>query len=599
VKTTKYCLVVAIILWLSFGLVLTSCKQKRSQVVSPTQITQSKMESSMIESVVINEISLDRSFYFPSEPVVITIKLDSVITQPVSADLKIFILHRADVVDELGQTITLSGGGQTVQMTYQPGSDAPRGYGIDFCFTTDTGKQLACGATAFDVLNHWTQTPRYGFLSEFSPGRSDSSKVMDILTRFHINGLQFYDWMYRHDQLLTDHDPYVDPLGRQLSRETVNNLISAAHERHIATMPYTAIYAASIPFFEKHPDWALYEANGTPNYFGENFLVYMDPRPDSPWMDHLLDQFDQVLEQTDFDGIHLDQYGDPKESFDSQGNKFDLAGPLAASINKTKELVRSHDLQGTVVFNAVTNWPIETVASSDQDFIYIEVWPPYIWYDDLHNLITQAQHLGGGKPVVLAAYVDPSHEPNVRIIDAIIFASGGGHIELGEYYGMLADPYFPKYGTMTSDFADIIQRYYDFVVRFQDVIGPRTEDATKEYLQRIKLEGVSSSPSQLKNKVWPIVREGDDFTAINLINLLGIKSPEWTEPLDNPPTPLGPTAVQILDIDRKISRIWLASPDGTKVSPQPVTFTMGDDNVLTFNIPSLVYWNLIVIEWGQ
>lgn len=553
----------------------------------------------MIESVVINEITLDRSFYFPNEPVVLTIKLNSMVTQPTNVVLKMVILHLADVVDELEQPLTLSGEEQMVQITYQPRLDAPRGYGIDFCFETDTLKQLACGETAFDVLDHWTQTPRYGFLSEFSPGRTDSSQVMDGLTRFHINGLQFYDWMYRHDQLLTDHDPYVDPLGRLLSMETVRNLIDAAHERNIAAMPYTAIYAASIPFFEKHPDWALYEANGTPNFFGENFLVYMDPRPDSPWMDHLIDQFDQVLNQTDFDGIHLDQYGDPKEGFDSQGNKFDLADPLAASINKTKQLVRFHDLQGTVVFNAVTNWPIETVAPSDQDFIYIEVWPPYIWYDDLHNLITQAQNLGGGKPVVLAAYIDPSHEPNVRIIDAIIFASGGGHIELGEQNGMLADPYFPKYGTMAFDFLGVIQRYYDFVVRYQDVIGPRTKEATREYLHRIELDGVSSAPNQLKNKVWPIVRESDDFTAISFINLLGIKSPEWTEPLDGPPTPLGTTTVQVLNIDREISRIWLASPDGTEISPQSVTFSIEDDNVLKFEIPSLIYWDLIVIEWDR
>jgi dextranase len=560
---------------------------------------QSTPEPSMIESIFINDITLDRSFYYPNEPIVITIEFDSVITQPTSTGLKIVIMHLADIVDELWQTITLTGEEQTVQVTYKPRLDAPSGYGIDLCFESELEKQLACGATAFDVLDHWTQTPRYGFLSEFSPGRSDSSQVMENLTRYHINGLQFYDWMYRHDQLLTNHDPYLDPLGRQLSRETVDNLIKAAHERNIAAMPYTAIYAASIPFFEEHPDWALYEANGKPNFFGENFLVYMDPRPDSPWMNHLFDQFDQVLNQTGFDGIHLDQYGDPKEGFDSQGNEFSLAEPLAASINKTKELVLSHDSKGSVVFNAVTNWPVETVAPSDQDFVYIEVWPPYIWYSDLHDLITQAQHFGEGKPVILAAYVDPSHESNVRIMDSIIFASGGGHIELGEQNGMLADPYFPKYGTMTSDFASVIQRYYDFVVRYQEVIGPRSQEATKEYLRRIELDGVSTSPSQMMNKIWPIVRQGDGFTAINLINLLGIESPEWADPLDSAPTPLGETAVRILNIDHEISRIWLASPDWTDSSPQILTFTIGDENILTFEIPSLIYWDLIVIEWDR
>jgi dextranase len=552
----------------------------------------------MIQSAMIKDIVLDRSFYFPDEPVGMVITLDTEVAQPVTVELRIVISHLAEPLDELRQTVTLDGGEQALETSYAQSLDAPRGYGIDLCLETSTGEQLACGAAAFDVLNHWTQTPRYGFLSEFSPDRSDVAETMAILTRFHINGLQFYDWMYRHDQFLTDEEPYVDPLGRRLSRVTVESLIAAAHERNIAAMPYTAIYAASIPFFEEHPDWALYKASGNPHFFGENFLVYMDPRPDSAWMKHLLGQFEQVLELTDFDGIHLDQYGDPKEGYDVNGQRFGLAEPLAASINATKALVRSHDEDGAVVFNAVTNWPVETVAPADQDFVYIEVWPPYIWFDDLHTLITGAQELGGGKPVVLVVYVDPAWEHNVRVMDAVIFASGGGHIEMGEKYGMLADPYFPKYGTMTPDFARVMQRYYDFAVRYQDVIGPRTKEATGKYHQDIELVGVSSSPSQLKNKVWPLVREGDGFTAINLVNLLGVESPEWAKVIETAPNPLGATTIRVMNIDGDIARVWLASPDDVVLSPQPLSFKV-EDNALSFEVPSLVYWDLIVIEWRQ
>jgi len=391
-------------------------------------------------------------------------------------------------------------------------------------------------------------------------------------------------------------------LGRRLSRGTVEDLIEAAHERNIAAMPYTAIYAASIPFYEEHRDWALYQANGQPYLLGENFLVYMDPRPDSAWVDHLLEQFNQVLRQTAFDGIHLDQYGDPKEGYDLNGQRFELAVPLAETINATKELALSHRHRGTVVFNAVTNWPIEAVAPSEQDFVYIEVWPPYSRFEDLHKLITQAQDIGGGKPVVLAAYIDPSLEHNARLMDAVIFASGGGHIELGERNGMLAEPYFPNYGTMTPGLAEAIRRYYDFAVRYQDVIGPRTRDTTTDYLQRIELDGISTFSGNLKDRVWPIVREGGGFLAISFINLLGVKSPEWANVIDVPPTPLGPTTIHIIGDDREISRIWFSSPDGDDPSPQPLTYTRGNDeprNVLIFQIPSLAYWDLVVIEWKE
>jgi dextranase len=551
----------------------------------------------MVQSVTIINVTLDRAFYRPDEQVTLSIRLQSEVDRPVDARLAVAIGHLADRVDEIHQAFTLAGGEQILEATYKPPPTTPRGYGVDLCIEAGDGARLACWTTAFDVLDHWAQTPRYGFLSEFDPDRSDSSQVMENLSRYRINGLQFYDWMYRHEQFLTDQEPYRDPLGRQLSLATVESLISAAHERNIAAMPYTAIYAASVPFFEEHPDWALYEGDGTPHLFGENFLVYMDPRPDSPWVAHLLAQFDEVLRQTAFDGIHLDQYGAPKEAYDARGIKFDLAEPLAETINATKKLVQSRRSQGTVVFNAVTNWPIETVAPADQDFVYIEVWPPFIWYSDLYLLITQAQELGGGKPVVLAAYIDPAQEHNVRLVDAIIFGSGGSHIELGERNAMLADAYFPRYEIMTPELAAVMQRYYEFAVRYQDTIGPRTSDSTPDYLRRIEIDGVSTSPSQLKDKVWPIVRESEGVTAINLINLLGIESPEWGGALDEPPRPLGPKTVRVLEVTREVARVWFASPDEQDFAPKLLDLTLGVDQILSFEIPSLAYWDLVVIEW--
>jgi dextranase len=560
------------------------------------------METPMDISVNISDLYLEKSFYSPGEEVQLRIDLEFHSEAPTPVRIIVELRHLSTIEESIESTIVAKPGSQSIDLHLSPPPTAPRGYGVDVCIETDPGNRLACGSIALDVLNSWTEHPRYGFLTDFFPERSDVSLTMECLTRYHINGLQFYDWMYRHDQFLTDTDPYRDPLDRLLSRETVDELIKSAHEHNIAAMPYTAIYAASIPFYEDHKDWALYQANGKPFLLGENFLVYMDPRPDSPWTHHLLNQFEEVLNEMAFDGIHLDQYGDPKEGFDAQGNRFDLAEPLAATINATKVLVRSHRPNGAVVFNAVTNWPIETVARSDQDFIYIEVWPPYIWFDDLHKLITRAQDLGGGKPVVLAAYIDPTLEYNARINNAVIFASGGGHIELGECDGMLAEPYFPNYKKMSPELSTVMQRYYDFAVRYQDVIGPRTIDATQDYHQRIEIDGVSTQPSLLTNKVWPIVREGQDFIAINLVNLLGIKSPEWGDAIENPPDPLEPATLRIQNVEREVHRIWISTPDTDSLVPKFIDSTSinkGSDGSLTIQIPSLLYWNLLVIEWKE
>jgi len=554
----------------------------------------------MIQHLNITDFHFDRSFYVPQEPVMLSIHIVSQVEQSVSAKIKASIMHLGDTIDQLEKTISLSGGEQDFEVSYMPPPDVPRGYGVDLCVETVKGEILECISTGFDVLNNWTQNPRYGFLTDFFPGRSNFNETTDSLVRYHINGLQFYDWMYRHEQFLTEEEPYIDLLGRNLSRVTVEKLVGAVHEKSIAAMPYTAIYAASTPFFEEHPDWALYQANGKPYLLGKNFLVYMDPRPDSPWVNYLLSQFATVLQEIDFDGIHLDQYGDPKEAYDSKGNKFSLASPLAETINATKDLVLQYRINGAVVFNAVTNWPIETVSKSNQDFIYIEVWSPYTWFDDLHKLITQAQDLSNGKPVILAAYIDPERENNVRLVDATIFASGGGHIELGEINGMLSDPYFPKYGTISPELSETLRRYYDFAVRYQDAIGPRTADGTGAYLNRILINGAYPSPSQLTDKVWPIVRETDRLTAINLINLRGIKSPEWAREVKDPPTKIEQAIVRISEVNRDVNRIWFASPDRDSISLQPIDFTLSGETggrTLICKVPYLEYWDLIIIEW--
>lgn len=556
----------------------------------------------MIDNFEITDIQMDKASYRPGETISVSVHFEVQSEEPIPVQMTAAITHLAEIVDKIEKTIEVPSGFSSYQFTYTPPPNAPLGYGLDICIETKDGEELDCRSSAFDVLERWTQTPRYGFLTDYSPGRDDAEKTMEDLVRYRINGLQFYDWMYRHDQFLTEKDPYHDPLGRLLSRTTVEELITAAHEHNIAAMPYTAIYAASVPFYEGHPDWALYQASGEPYRLGENFLIYMDPRPDSPWVAHLLGQFDQVLQEMEFDGIHLDQYGDPKAAQDASGKSFALDVPLAETIDLTKELVQSHEKDGTVVFNAVNNWPIETVAKSEQDFIYIEVWPPHIWYQDLHNLIINAQELGDGKPVVLAAYIDPSFEHNARLLDAVIFASGGGHIEIGENHGMLADPYFPKYEVMSPELSAAMQRYYHFMVRYQDIIGPRTVDASEDVKGQIVIDGISTDPRLRKNKVWAIGRKGEDFLVVNLINLLDISSPEWTEEIKSPPKRLDNITIKFWGLDREVDSIWFASPDNEDISARHLPFEPIEGQKgrgVSFQIPSLTYWDMIVIEWSD
>ena len=540
----------------------------------------------------------DKAFYRPGQPVRLVVSL----TSPTAAEVQIVacISFLADEIARLTQTLPLRAGKTAVtELVWTPPAVAPRGYGADLQVLDGRGQVLATASTAFDVLDRWTQSPRYGFLTDFAPERADAEQTMQWLTAYHVNGLQFYDWMYRHDRLLPPADLFDDPLGRRLSLATVRQLIAAAQGRNIAALAYAAIYAASLPFFRQHPDWALFDAEGQPIPFGDDFLMIMNPAPDSPWSEHLRGQLTEALEKTGFDGIHLDQYGDPQAGYDADGNRVDLAEVIPQVINLVKERAVMARPDTAVVFNCVGNWPVDKAAQSQQDFVYIEVWPPKNLYRDLHQLIVEAQALSGGRPVVLAAYIDPDRERNVRLADAVILASGGSHIELGEPGGMLADPYFPHYRAMSDPLARVIRRTYDFAVRYENILALNTCDATSAFEGKVIIEGVSTEAQRSHNKIWPIVREGDDAIALSLINLLELSSPEWNSELLADP-PLQEDLVVRVYVERPVRRVWWATPDDSDPAGRVLAFSTGRDSggpYVTFRLPSLAYWDLVVLEW--
>lgn len=548
----------------------------------------------MMSGISIPTIHYEKAFVRPGETVRWTVVVHSENADQLTAEVVSKISHLDQTLNAITKKVSINEGDQEVSFEWTPPLETPRGYGLDVSINLSTGIELIKVSSGFDVLETWTQMPRYGFLSDFEPGRTNAAKTLQTLSDLHINSLQYYDWMYRHETLLTDHDPYVDPLGRTLSLITVNELIDEGHKHNIAAMPYTAIYAASIEFFNDHKDWALYYADGSPVYLGTNFLAYMDPRPDSEWTKHLLREFRAVLEKTKFDGIHLDQYGDPKEAYDAKGVHFKLDGPIAATITKTHEVVDQYRTDGAVVFNCVTNWPVELASQADEDIIYIEVWAPYTSFSDLHTLITYAQLQGTGKPVVLAAYVHPENSSNPFLMDAIIFASGGGRIELGESSGYLANPYFPDYDILAPEQTELLRNYYDFAVRYQNIIGPSTVEATKNWREKIKIIGLKVGLNSTDD-VFALVRESEDTLAVSLINITEINSKKWNEPADFP-VPAANITFKMSGFTQAVKDVYLSTPDEETFNLDPVSFTQNGDEI-TLVIPSLKIWDLVVFKY--
>lgn len=520
--------------------------------------------------------------FSPGETITFFIEMESAASE--TAGIQVFVQHLTDLPICIEKTFQIVSGQQTVQMHWVPPL-TPAGYSARL--EVNTTKESFYAATAFDVLSNWTAFPRYGFLTDFSASRSDPDTVLQKLTRFHINGLQFYDWQYRHDQLLAPAESYIDPLGREMSLASIRRLVDAAHKYGMACMPYLAVYAASADFWRLHPDWALYNEEGKPIPFGEDFLGLMDPSVDSPWSRHLLDEGAHTLKKIPFDGLHIDQYGEPKRAWDSANDPVDIPRAFVDFIQSASD---QHP-DKTILFNAVGNWPVEVLAKSTVDFMYIEIWPPDVEYLHLARIVLDAIKLSHGKPVVIAHYLPASRPVNNLLADAVILACGGTRIELGEDARLLSDPYFPKHEELSPDLFAALRQLSDFAVRNGEWLGSYTlssEEKEMWVVGELNPKFVSTGES-----LMTVVRKHFKKTVLTMVNFSGLNHHQrWDEDHDAP-AQQEKLSIKI-QVDKQPSQVFWDCPEMTG-GPQGLKFEHSD-GILTVHVPQINFIGLIAIH---
>ncbi|MGH2566241.1 MAG: glycoside hydrolase family 66 protein, partial [Ginsengibacter sp.] len=130
----------------------------------------------------------DKSVYKPGD--VINFSIDK--SLPASAKI------RYRQLDKVIAETNVSG----TTWTWTAPSTDYTGYRVDV-YNDEDGKEKIYGATAVDVSSDWIKFPRYGFLSAYGQlSNNYMDSVINNLSRLHINGLQFYDWDYDHQQPL-------------------------------------------------------------------------------------------------------------------------------------------------------------------------------------------------------------------------------------------------------------------------------------------------------------------------------------------------------------------------------------------------------------
>ena len=492
-----------------------------------------------------------------------------------AAPVTVSLWHLADKVDEVVASDVARFGGL-----------GEGGYGVE-----------AAGArTAVDVIADPFRRLRYGFVSDFAP-RRDVTGVTDNARRLHLNAFMFYDWMYRHAELLPPEEEFDDALGRRVSHGVVRSLAAALQAVGSAPVGYAAVYAAGR---EHWPEWSedgLYHADGTPWQLGDDFLWLVDPSSER-WLEHFVGDLAVARERVGFAGFHLDQFGWPKTAARKDGSLVDLAEAFPLLIERVRTALGATRL----VFNNVNDFPTWATAKAPQDAVYVEVWSPHDSLGHVAGLVTKAKGLAPEKAVVLAAYLsvfseeEASARDAMRLLLATVFAHGGTCLLHGEEDAVLVDPYYVRHHRMDRVSVEVARAFYDFAVRYGELLfEPEAVDVSRTHFgginEEVRIEAaVPVSADCAPGVLWARVVEAQSGLLVHLIDLSAQDEVLWNAP-KLPGADVVGTTLAVERAGASAPQFFFASPESSPaLQPLQAEFDGRHDLV---SVPAFRTWALV------
>lgn len=585
------------------------------------------MDATVDPDVSIQTVYTDKSRYLPGQQSMITVKCKNDSGNIFLGRLSLNITHHGHSVHTESQAVSIIPF-QAVTKTFSwtPPETDFEGYLVEVWLNNGS-----CAVTAIDVSSDWKRYPRYGYITEFyswqSPDRN--TEMMNELSRnYHINGLQYYDWMWRHENVIqriddTIVDPWLDWKGASISFNMLQDSINKAHAKTMAALPYFQIYLG-LDDYEAvsgvSPQWGLYSDTSHSNqYFHDAGVKMWVFNPGNvEWQNHLCNQYSDALLTMDWDGIHLDQLGNIGGGtyYDYWGGGVDLVWALGSMLNRTKDHLDYlesiyPEVEGrdgflfNIVDGGVGNWAVDEVLASKVDVIYSELWGNET-YGGVHDFVKYARADSGAKAVVLAAYINRYEDTSgyfdtdsVLLADAAFFASGAFHLELGDGEYMLAQEFFPARDKLIGDdLRPRLKDYYNFITAYESLLFAPDLRFGDGGLQWISTTGYNLSGNGSANTIWFLNRATEAFEIFHLVNLLG-NDDQWRN-VASTPVILQNVPVKLrLGPNANIQGVHVASPDNNSCIMQPIPYTLGTDSqgdYVSIILPRLEYWDMIYIE---
>lgn len=546
-------------------------------------------------------INTDKAVYKPGETVQLSVN------RPLTGNLKIRYRHLMETISDAA----FSGNSWTWTA---PAGDF-KGYLVDIYEIVD-GKEKIQASTGIDVSSSWAKFPRYGFLSKFgSMTEAEIKTVMDNLGRHHINGLQFYDWQYKHHMPLAGTAAAPQPVWKDLSNRdvylsTLRGYIDAAHQRGMQAMFYNLAFGALSDaaadgvqeewYVFKDQNHTTKDKHALPlNFFKSD--IYLTDAGNTNWQQYIAGKHNDVYQALNFDGFHIDQLGDRGALYNYNGTAINQAATFKPFIEAMKTAQPGKKL----VMNAVNQYGQQNmIATAPVDFLYTEVWGPNDGFNQLADIIRNNDAwANNSKPSVLAAYMNYNkadqpgnfNTPAVLLTDAVIFAFGGSHLELGEH--MLGKEYFPNNNLLMPDeLRNALVHYYDFLVAYENLL--RDGGAfNSPVVNCTNGRAIFNNWPPAKGSVSVIGKEFANRQVLHFVNFTNANSLEWR---DANGTQAKPATIENIDLEinstKTVKKVWLASPDANRGVADSLSFTQ-TGNKIAVTMPSLQYWNMVVLEY--
>ncbi|UKA63484.1 glycoside hydrolase family 66 protein [Arthrobacter sp. FW306-04-A] len=469
----------------------------------------------------------------------------------------------------------------------------PGGYGVELEADGATAR------TAVEVAADPRARLRYGFVASYRPDK-DVQPVAELVRRLHLNGVQFYDWAYRHADLMGGGSDYSDALGQPVSLATVKELVRTIQTAGSRALGYAAVYAAGPGEWHNWQQHAMLTPSGEPYALGD-FLFLLDPAA-QPWLAHFTKELADATSSLGFDGFHLDQYGYPKRAATPDGALVDVADSFVQLIEGVRNALPTSHL----VFNNVNDFPTWRTAPTPQDAVYIEVWPPHTTLGSLADVVSRAKAARRDQPVVIAAYQHVYDTADQQAADraaaltmATLFSHGATQLLAGEGDRVLVDPYYVRNHSINQETAAFLARWYDFLVEHDELtMDPAICDVTGSYAGTynddldISYQAAAVTDRPEPGAVWRRVTSVPGGFAIHMINLLGQTDTEWDEPRAVPHSP-GGGRLRIRRTRGTVPRIRYADPDGqARLVDVPVEL---DGDYATAILPPPHLWQLVYV----